>query len=74
MMCKKNSLWFADAETPTTEHRGQLLPHSPARRENMSLVVVPGRTAKLYRQGWSAYFSAALLLHTLTYVPFIAFG
>lgn len=42
--------------------------------EKTSLVVVPGRTAKLYRQGWSAYFSAALLLHILTYVPFIAFG
>lgn len=74
MKYKKNSLRFADTETLTSKHRGQLLTSSPTRRESMGFVVVPGRAAKLYRQGGSAYFSPALLLHILTYVPFIAFG
>lgn len=74
MKYKKNSLWFTYAETLITEPRGQLLPSSPTRTEHMGWVVVPVRAAKLYRQGWSAYFSHALRLHILTYAPFIAFG
>jgi len=46
MKYKKNSLQFADAETLVAEHRGQLLPRSPTRRENMgalpSLAEQPG--------------------------------
>lgn len=43
-------------------------------RENVGLMEVPGRVVKLCRQGWSTYFSPALLLRIQTYIPFAAFG